>query len=80
MVYVETKNLWTTVGDLFYNQKAMQELVTSNWSVEILYFPFNSVRKRDAAGVMCHVDLDISKWDPKDDEVLCRLINPVGTV
>ena len=44
MVIVKTENSFEyTVEDVFYNPHNLQELYKNNWSVEIFWFPFNSL-------------------------------------
>lgn len=44
MVVVKTENDFSlTVGDVFYNDKTLKKLHDENWSVEIFWFPFNSL-------------------------------------
>ncbi|CAB4015885.1 Hypothetical predicted protein [Paramuricea clavata] len=44
MVIVKVENDFSyTVGDLFYNPAALKQLHENNWSLEIFWFPFNSL-------------------------------------
>ena len=44
MVIVKTENDFSyTVGDVFYNSANLKSLWDENWSVEIFWFPFNSL-------------------------------------
>ena len=44
MVIVKTDNDFSlTVEDVFFNPDKLQELHRDNWSVEIFWFPFNSL-------------------------------------
>ena len=44
MVIVKTENDFSlTVEDVFYNADTLQKLHDENWSVEIFWFPFNSL-------------------------------------
>lgn len=51
MVIVKTENDFNlTVEDVFYNPETLQKLHEENWSVEIFWFPFNSL---DWCSLMC---------------------------
>ena len=44
MVIVKTENDFSlTVEDLFYDPDCLKKLHDDNWSVEIFWFPFNSL-------------------------------------
>lgn len=44
MVIVRTENDFSyTVDDVFYNSANLKKLWDENWSVEIFWFPFNSL-------------------------------------
>ena len=44
MVIVKTVNDFSfTVGDLFYDHNQLKNLHDDNWSLEIFWFPFNSL-------------------------------------
>lgn len=44
MVMVKTENDFSLkVKDVFYNPEKLQALYNENWSVEIFWFPFNSL-------------------------------------
>jgi len=89
MVLVQTDNEFEkyTVGNLFYNPKELQTLHDENWSVEIFWFPFNSLTwcelmllgiLKDKIG-RCPILAEILKplapcWDPKEDKLWVRKI------
>ena len=51
MVIVKTENDFSlTVEEVFYNPDTLQRLHDENWSVEIFWFPFNSL---DWFSLMC---------------------------
>lgn len=61
--------------DLFYNKDALHKLVTENWSVQIFWFPFNSISNWEAFEAFMEKEIDCGEWDPKEDEVWVRVIN-----
>jgi hypothetical protein len=62
-IIVKTENLYYDLEDLFFNPASMKSLVENNWSVEILWFPYNS--------------LSVFDYEPKNDDIWVRAINKV---
>ncbi|KAK3102691.1 hypothetical protein FSP39_013180, partial [Pinctada imbricata] len=60
-IIVKTENRYFDLPDLFYNVENMKKLVEENWSVEIFWFPYNS--------------LSLFDYEPKDDDIWVRIIN-----
>lgn len=60
-VIVKVENRYEPLKELFYKPDSLQNLFEENWSVQILWFPYNS---------LCVFD-----YDPKDDELWIRVIN-----
>jgi len=76
MVVVEVVNDFScTVNDVFYNPKALKKLYEDNWSVEIFWFPFNSMRWNDALMVAIPSLPVGDVWDAKHDHLWIRKIN-----
>ena len=72
---VETQNLWLKVKDILYSSSRMCSLLETNWSVEMMWFPFNSISAWESfAGFMVR-QVNYGDWDPGEDEVWVRLIN-----
>ena len=78
MVIVKVENDFErTVGNLFYNddeeKTSLSSLVQDNWSVEIFWFPFNSL---DWCQMLCpNPSNHLCNWDPKNDKLWIRKIN-----
>ena len=65
-ICVSTENRYLRLGDYVYNQSnLLKSLVNSNWSIEILWFPFGSLG--------CS-----SNYNPKDDKLYVRVINKIN--
>ncbi|CAC5357779.1 unnamed protein product [Mytilus coruscus] len=60
-VIVKVENRYMNLNDLFYNAENIQKVFEGNWSVEVLWFPYNS--------------LSLLDYNPKNDDVLLRVIN-----
>ena len=60
---VKTENKYVSLGAVL-DESYMKNLVQSNWSVELFWFPFNSFNP-----------LPFFHYDPKKDDVWMRLIN-----
>lgn len=58
---VKVENRYMHLGDLFFNAENIKQIFENNWSVEMFWFPFNS--------------LSFFSYDPKHDRVLIRIIN-----
>lgn len=76
MVIVETVNDFSlTVEDVFYNSATLKKLYEDNWSLEIFWFPFNSLSWCDVMSI--GVGSSTANWDPKADKLWIRKINVV---
>ena len=53
------------MGDLFYKDGTFGQLVKANWSVELFWFPFNSIEIHEAIEAIVEKDVDFGDWDPK---------------
>ena len=74
LVTVKVETSYPTVGDLFYAETPLlPKILQENWSVEILWFPFNSLGLM--GGLLEGLPL-VNMWQPKLDEVWVRAINP----
>ena len=60
-VIVKTENIYFGLDKVFYDESFMKNLAEQNWSVEIFWFPYNS--------------LSLFDYDPKNDDVWVRVIN-----
>ena len=60
-VIARTENRYYDLDNLFFNAENMKNLVEENWSVEIFWFPYNS--------------LSLFDYEPKNDDVWVRVIN-----
>jgi len=73
MQYAITQNQFSTVGQLFYGPNpSLKQLLKDNWSVQCMWFPFNSLGLID--GLLQSLPT-VNVWQPKTDEVWVRLIN-----
>ena len=91
MVIVKVENDFSqTVQDVFFTPKTLQQLYDDNWSLEIFWFPFNSMGNCEAMllglqsfGPVLHciskrqLKSLTNKWDPLADKVWIRKINIV---
>ncbi|XP_076088204.1 uncharacterized protein LOC143058614 isoform X2 [Mytilus galloprovincialis] len=60
-VIVKVENRYEPLEEFFYTPDSLQNLFEENWSIQILWFPYNS--------------LSVLDYDPKDDELWIRVIN-----
>ena len=73
MQYVNTKNTFPTIAKLFYGDNPhIKELLRDNWSVQCMWFPFNSLDL--ISGVLQSIPF-INLWQPKADKVWIRSVN-----
>ena len=73
MQYVTTKNTFPSVAEVFYGESpSIKELLRDNWSVQCMWFPFNSLDV--ISGMMQSLPL-AHIWQPKADKVWVRRIN-----
>ena len=78
---VEVRNLFPTVLDTFFNPEKLREIVTNNWSCEMFWFPFNSMKLVQGHGDLIWATLEgrvsTFTWNPMVDQVWVRAINPL---
>ncbi|XP_052079585.1 L-gulonolactone oxidase-like isoform X2 [Mytilus californianus] len=60
-VIVKVENRYMDLDELFFNAENIQKLFEENWSIEIFWFPYNS--------------LSLFDYNPKNDDVWIRVIN-----
>ncbi|XP_063412030.1 uncharacterized protein LOC134694861 [Mytilus trossulus] len=60
-VIVKVENRYMDLDDLFFNAENIQKIFEENWSIEIFWFPYNS--------------LSLFDYNPKNDDVWIRVIN-----
>lgn len=87
MVIVKTENDFScTVEDVFYNSAKLKNLWDENWSIEIFWFPFNSLEWGSllplGLAALCKkpwvlpmVIDSLVNWDPRKDNLWIRKIN-----
>ncbi|CAB4018241.1 Hypothetical predicted protein, partial [Paramuricea clavata] len=76
MVIVKVENDFScTVGDLFYNPAALKQLHENNWSLEIFWFPFNSLSWLQLIALFVLKCPGLVRWEPKHDNLWVRKIN-----
>ncbi|CAI8024882.1 hypothetical protein GBAR_LOCUS14408 [Geodia barretti] len=77
MVSSEVRNYYPQVGQLFYGPNPeIKKIVKENWSVQVLWFPFNSLGL--VAGLIQGLPLT-NIWQPRTDEVWMHTVNIVDT-
>ena len=77
MVSCEVRNFYPQVGQLFYGPNPeIKKVVKENWSVQILWFPFNSLGL--VAGLIQGLPFT-NVWQPRTDEVWMHTVNIVDT-
>jgi DNA-binding phage protein len=77
MVSSEVRNYYPQVGQLFYGPNPeIKKIVKENWSVQILWFPFNSLGL--IAGLIQGLPFT-NIWQPRTDEVWMHTVNIVDT-
>ena len=79
---VENKNKFLTIDEVFYTKDKLKQLVDENYSLEIFWFPFNSMSWFGTLvafweGKVTENHLLPGHWDYKKDELWVKLINPV---
>ena len=73
MTNVKVDTSYPTVDSLLYGKPpGLLKLLRDYWSVEILWFPFNSLGLKE--GILQSLPC-VNIWEPKDDEVWVRAIN-----
>ena len=65
MLHVQTQNIWVKMRDVFYTNGFLCDLLRTNWSVELFWFPFNSIKIFDALEAFVQGDVGLDDWDPK---------------
>ena len=77
MVIVKVENDFSlSVEDVFFEPSNLKQLYDDNWSVEIFWFPYNSMEWKHALAVAAFPFLAaITPWDPKKDKLWIRKIN-----
>jgi hypothetical protein len=60
-ILVKTENLYYNLGEVFYSVEKIKSIVEDNGSVNILWFPYNSLSTGD--------------YNPKNDDLWVRLTN-----
>ena len=69
----EVRHSYPQLGELFYGPNPrIKEVMKNNWSVQILWFPFNSL---DIVGGLLQGMPFTDLWQPKTDEVWLRTVN-----
>lgn len=66
--------------DLFYDKATMQKLIAENWSVQIMWFPFNIITAWEALEAFFEKEIDVGEWNPMEDEVWVRVVNKINKV
>ena len=82
MKIVENESTFPTIGDIFYKPGELKRLVKENWSVEIFWFPFNSMSWLGTLvafgeGRVLETGFLPGSWDPKKDQIWLKRINQV---
>ena len=75
MIVVDTVNIWRKVKDVFYDQEFLKDVIFNNWSAQMYWIPFSGISKLEAFEAILQHDIDCGEWDPKEDDVLIRLVN-----
>ena len=71
------ENRYLTLGALLYgNKPQLLEILRDNWSVQMMWFPFNSLGL--LGGIIEGLPL-LSIWQPRCDEVWLRVVNKDNT-
>ncbi|XP_028399849.1 uncharacterized protein LOC114523184 [Dendronephthya gigantea] len=79
MTIVEVVNDFSyTVEDLFYNPSTLEQLYEDNWSLEIFWFPFNSLSWLQLITLFSTQRPAWVRWDPRKDLLWVRKINPAN--
>lgn len=65
------------VYDYFFNPTKLRELVTNNWSVQLYWFPFESMDKTDLASSIVKGKITDFDWNPMADRLWARVINRI---
>ena len=75
MFMVETRHFCKTVQELFIDPTGLKDIVDSNWSLEMVWFPFNSITSVNEQTTCVKRRVDKEDWDPKQDQVWIRAMN-----
>lgn len=65
------------VYDCFFNPTKLRELVANNWSVQLYWFPFESMDKTDLASSVAKGKVTDFDWNPMADHLWTRVINRI---
>ena len=79
MFKVMVDNRFEPLMNYFFNPSNLRELVTKNWSVEIFWFPFESLSLKNGglASSIIHGKVTDYRWDPMMDRLWMRVINAI---
>ena len=75
LMIVRTVNAYETVEKVM-QENYLKDLLDNNWSVELFWFPFNSMTTPETLEAIFEGDVDCDEWDPMKDKMWIRKINP----
>ncbi|KAL5017238.1 hypothetical protein ScPMuIL_006827 [Solemya velum] len=78
-IKVDVRQHFDTVGNLFYNNTKLRDLITGNFLVEMSWYPFSSVTDDEAESFQRTGDVPTS-WTVKNDEVWYRTFTVNDTI
>ena len=77
MYEVMVDNYFWKVKDTLFDPDKLKEIVMKNASVEMFWFPFNSLKPLEAVDSVLSGAVSDFDWNPMVDDVWMRLINPI---
>ena len=75
MYIVKTENHWVKVKDIFFDREKLHKTIQENWSVQIMWFPFNGISTKEALKALLQRKISENDWDPMNDDVWVRTTN-----
>ena len=79
MFKVIVDNRFEPLMNYFFNPSNLRDLVTKNWSVELFWFPFESLTLMHGGLKNSIIQGKVTdfRWNPMVDKLWMRVINPI---
>ena len=77
LMIVKHMSVYETVGRIMHDDQFLKDLLANNWSVELFWFPFNSMTQPEAVEAIFDGDVDHYEWNPMQDKMWIKIINPI---
>ncbi len=77
LIIVESSNIWERMQRVIYEKDYLKNTIENNSSVQLFWTPFNSMKTYETFEATFDGDVDSDEWEPNDDEIFIKLVNPV---